>query len=293
MTMKYAYFPGCSLHSTAEEYNRSTKAISEALGIELREVPDWLCCGATPAHITSHLLSLALPLSNCVWAEGEGLDLVACCAACFHRLKMANIEVEKDSALLSTVNEVIGENYQGKVKVLHLLEVLSREVSLENIKKRVKQPLKGLKVASYYGCLLTRLPQGARIDSAENPMIMDELITTLGAEAIDWPYKTECCGASLAVIQKKTVIRLAYDILRIARDKGAECVAVACPLCQSNLDLCQRGVERKYRTKFNMPVFYFTQLVGLALGLDKGKLGLDKLIVSPMKLLEGKGLLVR
>jgi heterodisulfide reductase subunit B len=289
--MKYAYFPGCSLHSSAEEYNRSAKAVSEALGIELREVPDWICCGATPAHITNHLLSLALPLSNCTWAEREGLDLVACCAACFHRLKMANLEVEEDSALLSTVNEVIGENYQGKVKVLHFLEVLSREVGLKTIRKRVKRPLKGLKVVSYYGCLLTRLPQAVRIDSAENPMIMDELITALGAEAIDWPYKTECCGASLAVIQKKTVIRLAHDILRIARDRGAECVAVACPLCQSNLDLCQKGVERKYRTKLNLPVFYFTQLVGLALGLDKEKLGLEKLIVDPTKLLEGKGLI--
>lgn len=289
--MKYAYFPGCSLHSSAEEYDRSIRAISRELGVELNEVPDWLCCGATPAHITSHLLSVALPISNCTWAEKEGLDLVTTCAACFHRTVVANEEVKENSKLRNTINDVIGENYEGRTKVLHLLEVLIQEVGLDKIGQLVKRPLKGLKIASYYGCLLTRLPEDIRLDSIEEPRIMDDLMIALGAEVVDWPYKTECCGGSLVVTQKKTVLRLANDILSISKDRQADCVAVACPMCQSNLDLCQGAVERKYHAKFNLPVFYFTQLVGLALGLDEQELGLEKLIIDPYPLLEKKGIL--
>jgi len=289
--MKYAYFPGCSLESAAEEYNRSVVAVAPKLGIELEEIPDWLCCGATPAHIISHLLAVALPVSSFTWAQSQGLDVVTCCAACFARMKIANSEIHHDSKLHGEVNEAIGETYEGNVKVLHLLEVLTRDIGLEAITQKVERSLSGLKVASYYGCLLTRLPENDRIDSVEEPTIMCDLFNAMGAEAVDWPYKTECCGASLAVTQKKTVLRLARDILKTAKDSGADCVAVACPMCQSNLDLCQKDTERKYDMKFNLPVFYFTQLVGIALGLDVRAVGLEKLIVDPFPLLKEKGII--
>jgi len=206
-------------------------------------------------------------------------------------MKIANSEIHHDSKLHGEVNEAIGETYEGNVKVLHLLEVLTRDIGLEAITQKVERSLSGLKVASYYGCLLTRLPENDRIDSVEEPTIMCDLFNAMGAEAVDWPYKTECCGASLAVTQKKTVLRLARDILKTAKDSGADCVAVACPMCQSNLDLCQKDTERKYDMKFNLPVFYFTQLVGVALGLDARAVGLEKLIVDPFPLLKEKGII--
>ena len=289
--MRYAYYPGCSLHSSAEEYGRSIGAIAEQLGMELNEVPDWLCCGASPAHITSHLLSVALPVANCTWAEKEGMDLVTTCAFCFHRTKVANLEVRENEALRDTVNDVIGEDYKASIDVLHILEVLMKDVGLETIKEKIKRPLKGLKVVSYYGCLLTRLPEGVRIDNVEEPTIMEDLTETLGAEAVDWPYKTECCGGSMAVTQEKTILRLSNEILTLAKNKGADCISVACPMCQSNLDLCQGAVEKEYNKTFNLPVLYFTQLLGLAFGLEAKQLGLEKLVVDPYPVLEERGIL--
>ncbi len=287
--MKYAYFPGCSLHATAEEYARSSVAVCEKLGIELEEIEDWLCCGATPAHITNHLASIALPIASCAWAEKQKLDVLTCCAACSSRLKLANQEVKEDPELRAKVNKIIEEDYKGNIEVHHILEVLSKKVGFENLREQIVKPLNGLKVACYYGCLLTRLPEPLRLDNLEDPMVMDDLATAMGAEAVDWPYKTECCGASLAVIQEQTVLRLANDILTIAEDSGAECILVACPLCQSNLDLMQSGVNKKYNKNFNIPVFYFTQLLGLAMGIDREKLALSKLIVNPFPLLAEKG----
>jgi heterodisulfide reductase subunit B len=261
------------------------------LEINLEEVPDWLCCGATPAHITSHLLSVALPVSNCTWAGKEKLDLVTTCAFCFHRTKVANLEVRNDEKMRNKVEEVLGEKYDGGVDVLHILEVLKNDVGFENIKAKIKRPLKGLKVVNYYGCLLTRLPEGVRIDKVENPTMMEDLTETLGAEPVDWSAKTECCGGSMAVTHKKTVLRLANELLTLAKNTGADCISVACPMCQSNLDLCQGATERKYKTKFDIPVLYFTQLMGLAFGLNAKQVGLEKLIVDPRPLLERKGFL--
>jgi len=289
--MKFAYFPGCSLHSTAEEYAKSGREVCRRLGIELEEIEDWLCCGATPAHITDHLLSVTLPISSCAWAEKQKLDVLTCCAACFSRLKLANFQVREDKRLLSEVNEVLEEDYKARPEVFHLLEVITKKIDPEKLKTSITKPLKGLKVACYYGCLLTRLPEPIRLDSREEPTMMDGLVKTTGAEPVSWPYKTECCGASLAVIQEKTVLRLANDILSIAQENGAECIIVACPLCQSNLDLTQSDVNKKYNKNFNIPIFYFTQLLGLAMGVDTETLALSKLITSPFKLLAGKGLI--
>ncbi|MBU3911172.1 MAG: CoB--CoM heterodisulfide reductase iron-sulfur subunit B family protein [Candidatus Omnitrophica bacterium] len=291
--MKYAYFPGCSLHSTAKEYDLSTKEVAKALGIELIEIPDWICCGATPAHITMHLLSLALPVKNLLKAKGmDSYEVVTCCAACFSRLKIANHFMREDIEHRKNVEEIVGEPYKGEVRVRHFLDVLVNVFGLKNIAERINNRLSGLKVACYYGCLLTRPPEITQLDDLEDPHLMDDLMKTLDAEPVKWPYKTECCGASFSLTKTDIVLKLSGDILQMAHDEGAQAIVVACPLCQSNLDLRQGAIEKKYKKNFNMPIFYFTQLVGLALGIEPKKLGLDKHIVNPLPLLKERKVLV-
>lgn len=289
--MKYAYFPGCALESTAKEYDISSRTIFAKLNIDLYEIPDWTCCGSTPSHQVSNQLSVALPIKNLIWPEKEGLNVVAPCASCFSRLKLSNLKVQNDLCLLDEINKIIGNDYQGKVKILNILDVLNQEVVLDTIKKSIKKKLSGLKTACYYGCLLTRPREIVDAVSIENPVSMDNICETLGAEPLEWPYKTECCGASFSITSPEIVIKLTHDILEMAKAAGADCVAVACPLCQSNLDMRQSKIEKEYNTKFNIPIVYITQLVGLALGIPYKELGLDKLIVEPYGVLETKGLL--
>ncbi|MCM8778729.1 MAG: CoB--CoM heterodisulfide reductase iron-sulfur subunit B family protein [Candidatus Omnitrophica bacterium] len=284
--MKYAYFPGCSLHSTAKEYDLSTKEVARALGIELIEIPDWICCGATPAHITMHLLSLALPVKNLLQAKKmDSYEVVTCCAACFSRLKLANHFMQNDPEHREKVNRIMGEKYNGEVKVRHFLDVLVNVFGLKNLSQRIAKKLDGLKVACYYGCLLTRPPEVTQLDNPEEPSLMDDLMKVLGIEPIKWPYKTECCGASFSLTKTEIVLKLSCDILQMAYDEGAEAIVVACPLCQSNLDLRQPMINKKYKKKFNLPILYFTQLVGLSLGIEPRRLGFEKHIVSPLQIL--------
>ncbi len=287
--MKYAYYPGCSLHSTAKEYDLSTKEVARALGIELAEIPDWICCGATPAHITMHLLSIALPVKNLLQAKKmDSCEVVTCCAACFNRLKVANRFMETENEHRKKVEEIVGEPYKGEVRVRHFLDVLVNVFGLKNIKERVTSKFKGLKVACYYGCLLTRPKDVTGLDDLEEPHLMDDLMSAIGIEPVKWPYKTECCGASFSLTRTDIVLKLSCDILQMAQDEGAEAIVVACPLCQSNLDLRQAAINKKYKKNFNMPVIYFTQLLGLALGIEAKKLGLEKHIVSPLPILKEK-----
>jgi heterodisulfide reductase subunit B2 len=285
--MKYAYFPGCSLQSTAKEYDLSAREVAGALGIELIDIPDWICCGATPAHLTSHMLSLALPVENLlkVRAMGENLEVITCCAACFSRFKIANHIMQHDTARREEAEKIIGRPYQGEVKVRHFIDVLVNDFGLDNLKERVTRQLSGLKVACYYGCLLTRPSAVADLDDLEDPMLMDDLMRTIGAEPVKWPYKTECCGASFSLSKTDVVLKLSEDILQMAFDEGARALVVACPLCQSNLDLRQSMINKKSRKNFDMPIFYFTQLIGLSLGIEPKKLGLGKHIVDPLPLL--------
>lgn len=292
--MKYAYFPGCSLHSTAKEYDFSTKEVANALGIELIEIPDWVCCGATPAHITIHLLSLALPVKNLLQARKmDSYEVVTCCAACFNRLKTANKFMESDPEHREKVQKIVGEQYKGEVKVRHFLDVLVNIFGLKNIKERVTKKLSGLKVACYYGCLLVRPPDITELDDLEEPHLMDDLMKIIGIEPVKWPYKTECCGASFSLTKTDIVLKLSGDILQMAYDEGAQAIVVACPLCQSNLDLRQGMINKKYKKNFDMPILYFTQLIGLALGIEPKKLGLEKHIVDPLPLLREKEILVK
>ena len=245
--MKYAYYPGCSLHSTAKEYDLSTKEVARSLGIELVEIPDWICCGATPAHATMQLLSIALPVKNLLQAKSMGsYEVVTCCAACFNRLKVANKFMETEGQYREKVDEMVGEPYRGEVRVRHFLDVLVNVFGLKNLKEKIIKQLNGLKVACYYGCLLTRPKGVTELDDLEEPHLMDDLMTTVGVDPVKWPYKTECCGASFSLSKTDIVLKLSCDILQMAQDEGAQAIVVACPLCQSNLDLRQAAINKKY-----------------------------------------------
>lgn len=285
--MKYAYFPGCSLHSTAKEYDLSTKEVAKALGIELEEIPDWVCCGATPAHITMQLLSISLPVKNLLNAKKIDMqEVVTCCAACFSRLKIANKVMATDAEVREKVEQIVGQDYKGEINVRHFLDILVNVYGLQNLTQKVNKKLEGLKVACYYGCLLVRPPEVTKLDDLEEPHLIDDLMKAVGVETVNWPYKTECCGASFSLTKTDIVLKLSGDILQMASDEGAQAIVVACPLCQSNLDLRQAMINKKFKKNFNIPIFYFTQLIGLSLGIEPKKLGLDKHIVDPLKLLD-------
>jgi len=283
--MRYAFFPGCSLDSTAKDFLQSTVAVAGALGVQLEEIPDWTCCGSTPAHSTDALLAAALPARNLAIAGDMGLDVVVCCAACYGRLAAANLAIAADPKLRAQVAEAIGREYQGTVRVRHFLQVLKEDVGLSEISGGTSRSLSGLKVACYYGCLLTRPRELSILDDPEDPQLMEQILVAAGAKPVEWPYKTECCGASFSITRTESVKRLGGDILKMAKDSGAECIAVACPLCQANLDLRQSDIEQSIGEEIGLPVFYFTQLLGRALGLSDDALGIGKLVTDPTKVL--------
>jgi heterodisulfide reductase subunit B len=262
-------------------------AVAAALGLELPEIPDWICCGSTAAHQSDPLLALALPARSLAAAGGR--TVAVCCAACYSRLKTANHEIARDEATRRKVAEVLGRDYDGRTPVRHLLEILARDVGLGAIAARALRPLKGLRVACYYGCLLARPPEVTGFDDAENPTVMDSLLAAAGAASVDWPHKTECCGASYSITDTPTVLALTREILSMARAAGADCIATACPLCQLNLDMRQADAEKQFGETYGLPVFYFTQLLGLAMGLAPKALGLGSLVVDPMPLLAASG----
>jgi heterodisulfide reductase subunit B2 len=288
--MTYAFFPGCSLEGTAKDFHQSARAVAEVLKLELPEIADWTCCGSTSAHQTDPLLAIALPAKNLAAAAAAGKTVAVCCAACYGRLKTANHEIARDAAVRRKVAEALGVDYEGRTPVLHLLEILGRELGSEKVAEAIRKPLRGLRVATYYGCLLSRPPEVTAFDDAENPTLMDDLLAAAGAEIVSWPHKTECCGASASFTDVSIVTQLGSEILSMARLAGADCIAAACPLCQSNLDLRQKDIERSTGDHYSLPVFYFTQLLGLAFGLSPEALGIKSLVVSPMPLLSAKGI---
>ncbi len=277
--MSYAYYPGCSLHSTAEEYDRSFRQVCRGLGIELEEVKNWICCGSSPAHGTSHLLSIALPAHNLAIVERSGKqEVLVPCAACYSRFKFALYEMGRDGELSRQVNEIIGSQFGGKVNVLHPLEVLSAKAEL--IQSKVVKDVSFIRAVCYYGCLLTRPPKVMQFDSCEYPVSMDRILRSVGVSVLDWCYKTDCCGASLSLSETDIVKKLVGDLLAEAKKVGANAIAVACPLCHSNLDTRQAEAEQMRGEKFGIPIFYFTELIGLAMGYGRAELGTDKHMVS-------------
>ncbi len=286
--MKYAYYPGCSLHATAIDYNESTLAIAGALGIDLIEVPNWSCCGSTPAHCTDELLAAALPAKNMIAAKTVAEEILVCCSACFSRFKFAQKHIEEKESLRAQLAEMIPVEEIRNIKVRHLIEVLHQDVGVEKISEAKKSDL-NLKVACYYGCLLTRPPKVTNLDDTEDPMFMDDLLTAAGMETVNWPFKTECCGATFSLTRTEIVLRLSAEILQMAKEAGADCISVACPLCHANLDMQQSDIEKKLGLKYDIPIFYFTQLLGMSFGLEQSKLGIGRSLVSCEKLLAGKG----
>lgn len=289
--MKYAYFPGCTAHGTSVEYNMSTLAVAEILGIELEEIPDWVCCGATSGHLTNEKLALALPAIGLINARSIGGDVVTACAECFNRLKTTNYEMQNRPESKAELEKVLETRYNGDVRVRHILEIIVNDVGLEEVKRNVSVSLEGLKVASYYGCLLVRPAEVMQFDDTEDPVLMDRLVETLGGQPLDWPHKVDCCGASLTISRTDMVHRMSGRILYGAKEAGAEVIMVACPVCQPNLDLRQAGIAKVFGEKLHIPVLYFTQLLGLALGATLRELGLLKLITDPRPLLKKKGLI--
>ncbi len=283
--MKVSYYPGCSLHATAKEYDQSVRAISRALGIELKEIEDWSCCGASSAHMTNFKLSVALPARNLVAAEKEGFNMMMVpCAACFNRFKSAQYHLQRDELLRIETENVIGEKYRGTIEVRNPLDVIFNEIGCETLNEKVTRKLSGLKPVSYYGCLLLRPPEICEFDNYENPYMMDEIMKSLGAESRPWSYKTDCCGGSLTLGKTEIVVHLVDKLMRMAKEADANCLVTACPICMANLDMRASEGTR-------LPAFYFTELIALAMGLP----GPDKWFkmhnVDPRPLLGSLGLI--
>jgi heterodisulfide reductase subunit B len=283
-----AYYPGCSLHATSPEYNQSTEAVCQALDLELIEPQGWVCCGSSAAHRSDPEAALRLPMQNLALIEQSGFEEVTMpCAACFNRHKAALQEIRHESERKQWVEQELHYNYQDHVDVKSLSQTILKHVSAQDISRRVKQPLKGLRVVCYYGCLLTRPPEVTEASHPENPTDLDEIMQALGAEVLDWSYKTVCCGAAHSLTRPDIVLKLSGDLIRHARQTGAEAIVVACPLCHTNLD------ARQFQMKLGepMPILYFTQLMAIALGLPPKAAALGKNIVDPRPLLLNKGMI--
>ena len=284
--MRYAYYPGCSAESTARDMHQSTLAVAKALGIDLVEPKGWTCCGATAGHQTDRLLAVSLPAANLTKVQDMKLDMVVNCAACYSRMKVANHEIVAHSEIRQGVREALDRDYDGSVKVRHLLEVLLEDVGLPAITRAVKRSLNGLKVASYYGCLLVRPPKILKFDDPENPTSLDRLVTAMGGTSLEWPCKVECCGGGLSLSRTDVVVELTGSIIDMAASVGADCIAVSCPMCQVNLDLRQQDINKQTGKNYQIPVVYITQLLGLCLGIGSGELGFNQLMVPASVVLE-------
>lgn len=284
--MNISYYPGCSGQGSSMEYERSTRAVCAALGITLEDIPDWSCCGSTPAHAFDHVLSAALGARNLSIAARLGAQRVATpCPSCLSNLKAARRRME-DPDFRAKVNALLDEPCPETLPdTFSVLQILVEDFGLDAVAAKVTRPLSGLRIAPYYGCLMSRPADLMRFDDPENPMALDNIMTALGAEVVPFPLKTECCGAALGIPRRDITSRLSARLLETAAACGADAVVVACPLCHMNLDLRQGQAAKAAHHGFDMPVLYYTQFMGLALGLSADGLGLDKLCVSPAGLL--------
>jgi len=285
--MKLAYYPGCTLHGTAREYDASTKTVSKACGIELTEIQDWNCCGALEA-IFDKELSMGLSARNNMLAQKTGLDLVIPCSICSHNLSRADMMMKTDKTFREKIEKALGDKYEG-VRIKHLLSVLVNDVGLDALAQKFIRSLKGIKAVPYYGCLIVRPSEVSRFDNPEDPQSLDDLIKATGAECLPFTQKTKCCGGNLLMSKQEYAFKLTKKLLDEAKVRGANCIVAACPMCHMLLDGQQSMIEKEYDTVIDIPILYFTQLIGLAMGLSDKELELDKNMVSPSKLLESIG----
>ena len=277
--MNYSYYPGCSLHSTGLEYGLSTRAVFKHLGLELTELDDWNCCGASSAHVFDHTLALALPARTLSQAQASGRDLVIPCAACYNRLKGADLAMRHDPDVRSQLESMLGFQYTGSVAVRPVLAVLAEDIGVQRIASEVRNPLGGLEVVTYYGCLLVRPPEITQFDDPDNPQVMAELLRATGVEVMPWSHATDCCGGSLSLSRSDVVQHLVGRLVERAREAGADAIVTACPLCQVNLEMRQTAEPK-------MPAFYFTELLGLAFGLPEASKWWGKHLIDPKPILE-------
>ncbi len=287
MALAYTYYPGCSVGGTSLWYDRSLRAVAEALDVDLIELEDWNCCGATLYMSVRDLESFCIPARNLALAEALGRDLVTPCNACFTVLHRTNRYFQEDAGVREKISQALaaaGLAYKGTVRVRHVLDPFVNDVGLDVISERVKRSLGGLKVAAYYGCQLVRPDTG--LDSADYPVILDQLLASLGAEPVEWAMKTGCCGASLVVSKEDTALRMIADVLKSVSDSGAEAIANLCPMCHINLETQMSRINSRFNYDFNFPTLFFTQLMGVALGVDEAELGLSKGFIDPRPLLE-------
>jgi len=279
----YSYYPGCSLHGSSREYDVSTRAVFTLMGVDLRELPDWICCGASSGHSINEVLNIGLPAQNLQIAQKEGHDLAVPCAACYNRFKAAQYAIQENEAIRRQMKELIGFDSQNDIKVFHLLELTKEKIGLEAVKALVTKPLTGLKVACYYGCLLVRPHEVTGFDDPEHPYLLDEYMETIGAETVSWSYKAECCGGSLALTRDDIVKTLVGSITCLAKEAGADVIVTACPLCLENLDARQ--------TEDPIPILYFTELSGLAFGFKEKPRWVQKHMHDPTPVLKSLKLL--
>lgn len=274
--MTFGYYPGCALHGSSNDYEASVRACLDRLGVGLKEIDDWICCGASAAHSINHDLSLALPARNLALAGAQGLnEVLAPCPLCSMALIKARQVTGEDPELCRRISSIVELPVRNGTGVLNLIQVLD-EIGLDRIRQAAVKPLEGISAACYYGCLLTRVPEPLQFDDCEQPRSMETILEALGARTVPWNFATECCGAGLTMANEDTVLELSHRILSDAGAKGANCVVVACPMCHVNLDMKQSDVERRYAVRHDMPVYYLSDLVGLAMGLSEQVLGIDR-----------------
>ena len=284
---QFSYYPGCSVEGMNKNYDKSARLVCELLSIDLTELNDWNCCGASAYMSIRELRAHLLSARNLAIAEKEKKDLVVVCPACLTTLEKTNHYLREDSRFKRTITAALRAadmQYWGTVKVRHLIEVIVNEVGEDRVRSKVKRKLSGLKVAPYYGCQLTR-PFG-EIDDEEFPMIFDKLLGWIGAHPVNYPVKAKCCGGLLMMTNEAVGLGLTQNLLQNAVDNGAECIGTLCPLCHMNLETYQDSVNKKFQTNYEMPILYFTQLLGLAFGFSRGRLGINEEMIPSRRVME-------
>jgi len=280
----FSYFPGCSLHGTSREFDESVRGVLGALGVNLHELEDWTCCGATSAHALDEKLAVEMPARNLAIAEKAGRDLLVPCASCYSRFKGAEHAVKEHG-------EKVSFPYKGEVAIKFVTDYLCDKPVVAEVKKQLKKKLTGLKAVCYYGCLPVRPPKLTGIKDYENPMHMDNLLKALGAEPLQWSYKTDCCGASLMFTRLDVFKKLIGKILMKAKETGADCMVACCSMCQMNMDTRQQDAEKDLGKAIGLPVLYYTELMGIAMGHPDVETWLKRHFVDPRPMLRSKGLL--
>ena len=274
--MQVGYYPGCALHGSSNDYEMSVRACLSKLQIDVREIDDWICCGASAAHSLNQKLSVALPARTLGLAERDGLnDILAPCPMCSMELCKAGKALAEDPELRVEISDIVELEITGKSRVLNLIQVL-QEFGVEKIQSLATRSLSEFKPACYYGCLLTRPPKVLKFDDCEQPESMEKILGLLGAVPVDWNFKTECCGAGMTLANEDTVLDLSHKIISDAIDHGANCLVVACPMCHVNLDMKQAAVKERFGVQRDMVVYYLSDLVGIAMGIDEKDLGVDR-----------------